>query len=290
VPFEQTEEGQRRESGAGLGLAISRDLANAMGGHIGVDGRAGGGSRFYFTVALPVISEQQAPLPVTQRIAGYRGARKRILVVDDQSENRQLLRQMLEPIGFEVVLAMGGEDAIRMAGEQRPHLVVMDLRMPGTNGFEAAHAIKRLPGSQSIALIAASASSADLERAQTDVAFSACLRKPFQTSELLDIMQRLLGLTWQYVEAHPEDAPAHSEAAGDEFVAPPRAPLEQMLELARLGMLIRVEQMAFDLERGDSRYRIFARRIHSLCRDFDEERLLELLQDCLGAQRDALAG
>ena len=199
APFEQTEDGQRRESGVGLGLAISQALARLMGGAIEFDTRPGGGSRFRFTVALPVVFEEQVPAPAQRPVVGYRGPRRCILVADDQEENRQLLRQMLQPFGFDVMLARDGQEAVAAARARRPDLIVMDLRMPGMNGFEAAAAIRTTPGLEAVPLVAASASTADLERAQADpAAFAMCLRKPFQTTDLLDIIERVLGLSWRY--------------------------------------------------------------------------------------------
>ncbi|MGH6631466.1 MAG: ATP-binding protein, partial [Burkholderiales bacterium] len=138
VPFEQAEAGQQRESGAGLGLAISRELARLMGGEIEMESSPGGGSRFRFAVSLPVVREQQTVAPVHERILGYLGRRRSILVADDQEDNRRLLRQILEPLGFEVVVAGGGHEAVARAQLRRVDLVVMDLRMPGIDGLEAA--------------------------------------------------------------------------------------------------------------------------------------------------------
>src|SRR5205814_2911634 len=126
---------------------------------------------------------------------GYEGRRLCVLAVDDQPENRMLLRQMLEPMGFEVMLAAHGQEAVAAARKRAPDLIVMDLRMPGTNGFDAAHAVRRTTGLHSVAIVAASASTADLERAEADRGnFAACLRKPFQTSDLLDVIGHVLGL------------------------------------------------------------------------------------------------
>ena len=287
APFEQSEEGQRRESGVGLGLAISQELAHLMGGRIDVDSRPGRGSRFRFTVALEVVRETQVSAPEQRPVVGYQGPRRSILVVDDQEENRRLLRQMLAPYGFDVPAAGDGSEALAMARERRPDLIVMDLRMPGMNGFDAATAIRALPGLQGVPLVAASASIADLERAQADPqTFAVCLRKPFQTTDLLEAIERVLGLVWRYGDT--DSAVEDVEPAG-ETVVPSARVLENLLELARLGKLVRVEQIALELERDDPRYGPFARRIHSLARRFDEERLIALLQESLEARHDAVS-
>ncbi len=292
VPFEQTEQGRRRESGVGLGLAISQELAHRMGGTIEVDSQPGSGSQFRFTVRLPLVEEQLSTAPARRHVVGYEGTRRTILVTDDQEENRQLLRRMLEPLGFDVALAGGGLEAVAASRQRRPDLVVMDLRMPQMNGFDAARTIRQSPGLESVPLVAASASSADLEHAEAEPStFVACLRKPFQTTDLIDAIQRILGLKWRYVEtARVEDggvAAAEQDRPDVPLVPPPQAVLEELLELARLGKLVRVEQMALELEQHPS-LRPFARRLYGLARCLDEERVVTLLEGCLGAQRDAV--
>jgi polar amino acid transport system substrate-binding protein len=288
APFEQAAGGQRRESGAGLGLAISRDLAKSMGGRIEVDSRPGGGSDFRCWLTLPVVHEQQAAAVEVARVVGYEGRRLCVLAVDDQPENRMLLRQTLEPIGFEVLLAADGEEAVAAARKRPPDLVVMDLRMPGTNGFDAAHAIRRTAGLHAVAIVAASASTADLERAEADQdTFFACLRKPFQTSELLDVIGHVLAPQWCYAKAGAAADAGMALPPQTELVAPARAVLEELLELARMGMLVRVEQIALDLERRDTRHQAFARRVYGLAHNFEEEALVALLQRCLGARSNA---
>jgi len=292
APFEQTEQGRKRESGVGLGLAISQELAHRMGGAIEADSQPGSGSQFRFTVLLPVVHEQLASAPARRHVVGYEGARRTILVADDQAENRQLLRRMLEPLGFDVALAGDGREVVTASHKRRPDLVVMDLRMPQMNGFEAARAIRQSPGLESVPLVAASASTADLEHAEADPnTFVACLRKPFQTSDLLDTIQRTLGLKWRHAETgHVESvgAPTAGQDLPDaQLVPPPRVMLEELLELARLGKLVRVEQIALELEQQEA-LRPFALRLYGLARRLDEERVVTLLEECLGAQRDAV--
>ena len=290
APFEQAEEGHKQESGVGLGLAITRELARLMGGDVGVDSQLGRGSQFRFTVKLPIAQTQHDVASLDERIVGYSGVRRSILVVDDQEENRRLLKQLLEPLGLEVMLADGGQEALTRARAHRPDLIVMDLRMPGMDGMEAARAIRNTPGLEHIAIVAASASSADLDRAEADpVTFIECLRKPFRTSELLDAIQASLALNWRYLEAElPAAGPAKED--NGETVLPPRAALEQLLDLARMGKLVRVEQMASDLKNQDARYASFSQRLYTLARGFEEERLVAMLEDCLETSRDDVAG
>jgi CheY-like chemotaxis protein len=217
---------------------------------------------------------------------GYEGRRRRILVADDHEENRQLVRQMLEPVGFDVEVASNGEEALAQADARAPDLVVMDLRMPGVNGFGAAEQMRTLPGLAGLPIVAASASSADLERAQADPSFALCLRKPFQAVELLDAIEHLLGLSWRYGDTAAE--PPRDQPAGVPLHLPPARVLGELLELARLGKLVRIEQRALELERSDPAYAAFAQRVHGLARNFEEDKLIALLQRWLGTPHDAV--
>jgi signal transduction histidine kinase/DNA-binding response OmpR family regulator len=287
APFEQAEPGRKRESGVGLGLAISQELAHLMGGDIQVESRPNAGSNFRFTVALPIVRGPMAVQPVNRQVIGYQGPTKSILVADDQQENRQLLQHLLEPLGFEVLPAAGGQEAVSSAQKRRPDLIVMDLRMPEMSGFEAAHAIHQSRALSNVPIVAASASTADLERAQADQkTFAACLRKPFEGIELLGIVGSLLNLTWRYEGAAGTDSASIAEPVETRPVAPPGAVLDELLQLARLGKLVRIEQIALRMERGEARYRPFARRLYALARDLDEDRLIALLQEAAGEQRD----
>jgi len=182
-------------------------------------------------------------------------------------------------------LASNGREAVAAARERRPDLVVMDLRMPQMDGFEAARAIRRTPELETVPVMAASASTADLEQAEADSrTFVACMRKPFQSNELVDAIQRILALEWLYSpadEGHMRRADRAASQADAPFVPPPRAVVEELLELARLGKFVRVEQIALDLERQDA-LRPFAQRLYGLARRLDEDELLALLEGCLG--------
>ncbi len=287
APFEQAQEGQMQESGAGLGLAITRELARLMGGDVEVQSQPGRGSQFRFTVELPVIPVRQHVVRSADPVVGYVGARKSILVVDDQEENRRLLQQLLEPLGFEVNLAADATEAINAARARHPDLIVMDLRMPGMDGVEAAHAIRQMPGLEKVFFLAASASNADLERAEADTAtFGACLRKPFRIRDLLDAIQRPLALTWRYAGAAESSAGDHVQAHPAECIVPERETLEELLDLARLGKLVRVQQIARELEQRDARHGAFAHRLYLLARGFEEEQLIAYINDSLEACSD----
>ena len=127
---------ERRYGGTGLGLAISRSLPHAMGHGIAVESRMGEGSTF--TIHLNAAPEggatTAAPAPRETGETVFEG--RRVLVIDDESDSRIVLRQYLEDFGCEVRTSDGGEDGIDQARAWRPDLVTLDLRLPGMAGEE----------------------------------------------------------------------------------------------------------------------------------------------------------
>jgi signal transduction histidine kinase len=156
-PFEQVGEIQRREGGTGLGLAISRQLAGLMGATIQVQSRLGQGACFWFEACFPLAQAPEADAgPAPADIRGYAGPRRRLLVVDDNPDNRDLLRDLLAPLGFEIETAGDGREAVRAAQVVAPDLVLMDLKMPVMDGHEATRLMRLIEPLKDTPIIAVS--------------------------------------------------------------------------------------------------------------------------------------
>ena len=130
-----------------------------MGSQIQVESEPGGGSTFWFTVDVPVVAQPViADALPAERIIGYEGERRHILVADDKSENRLVLLNMLQPLGFQVTLVEDGQALVEQTLTLRPDLIVTDLIMPIKTGLEAIQAIRQQPGFETIPIIVTSAS------------------------------------------------------------------------------------------------------------------------------------
>jgi two-component system sensor histidine kinase/response regulator len=155
--FEQAGQSlQRADGGAGLGLAIVSQIAARMGGEVGVEAAAGAGSTFWFTLRLQKLARKRSgQLPVEMPTAAAekterRRSDSRLLIVDDQRINRELILAMLETVDLRADCARSGEEAVAQATKKRYALILMDLQqLPQIDGIEATRRIRRLPAYES---------------------------------------------------------------------------------------------------------------------------------------------
>ncbi len=243
-PFQQVGDACKQQQGTGLGLAISAQLVRLMGSDLLVESRPGEGSHFWFDLALPVLSPNQQKATSEQHVIGFVESPKTILVVDDQEDNRRLAAEMLAPLGFTVLEAEDGEQAVTVA-QSPPDLILMDLKMPGMNGFEALRQIRALPQGNRIAMIACSASVfPEIQQRSREAGTDDFLAKPLQYEALLPAVQRHLGLTWQYAGPEPiaSDEP-------QELRLPDAALLADLRDMLRIGDILGIRERLDELER-----------------------------------------
>lgn len=195
--FEQASSGHNSDAGTGLGLYISREYARLMGGDLTVQSEPGAGSVFRLEVpvkasVLSAVALGGEEIPVLRRTPETPGYR--VLIVDDLADNREVLGQMLQTVGFEVQSAANGWEALRLAFAWQPQLILMDARMPEMDGFETIRCLRaRRTGPQpSIIMVSAAAFEED-RRAALAVGADDFVAKPFRDVELLEKIRSQLG-------------------------------------------------------------------------------------------------
>jgi len=276
-PFEQVSERSRRVEGSGLGLAISRQLVQLMGSDLQVKSEPNQGSLFSFEVALLVADEMLVDVepPPDQVITGYKGPQYTILVVDDISSNRNILVDMLTPLGFKTFEAEDGQVAVKKAEETLPDLILMDRRMPVMDGFEAMLQIRQISQLAQAPIIAVSASVSDEDRVLSqEVGFDAFLPKPVSWPSLASLLKRHLRLKWVYAEKG--EKPPKRRAVGD-LVPPPRDELIVLLDLAKQGDMRGIRDRADHIEVLGEQYHPFADQLRRMVNAFEDKALLNLI-------------
>lgn len=199
--FEPFVRGDSAQPGTGLGLYLTRRLVLLMGGSIQVSSQLGAGTLFQLRIpvktpeldAIPAFSSQQRVIGLAPDQPEYR-----ILIVDDQADNRLLLTKILAPLGFYLREAANGEEAIEIWASWRPQLILMDTRMPQMDGYRTVEQIKARSQQQRTIMIALTAGNLEVSRQNVLAEFDAVLRKPFPIERLLETIATYLGVRFRY--------------------------------------------------------------------------------------------
>ena len=201
-PFVQLTQENSDVKGTGLGLAISKSLIKLMGGGIHVSSILGVGSTFTIELRVPIASADNIVItektPPVKSIAPNQ-PQWRLLIVDDNFDNRLLLVRLLTSVGFEVREAENGQQAVNIFEQWQPHLIWMDMRMPVMDGYQATSKIRQLKGGDAVKIIALTASAfIDQHDSIINAGCDAVLHKPFHAPEIFAMLTKQLGVKFIY--------------------------------------------------------------------------------------------
>ena len=283
LPFEQVGDVKKQSEGTGLGLAISQKIVALMQSEIAIDSRAGVGSIFSFEVELPQAQNWTDSSRIIEQgtVLSYKGDDKyKILVVDDRWENRAVLVNLLEPIGFEMIEAADGKEGLDRALATAPDLILTDLAMPVMDGFEFLRQIRAHPQLRDAIVLVSSASVFELDRQKSlDAGGNDFLPKPVQADLLLGLLKKYLQLEWVYGET--VDAGEQAQQAMISKMQLPAIEILQLLnEQAEAGDLDAVIEIAEQIT-ANPEHAIFAKKILVLAEGFQVKELRALIQEHL---------
>jgi CheY-like chemotaxis protein len=270
-PFARGNSASHTAPGAGLGLTIAKMLTDLMGGEMTVASTPGAGSVFRMKLFLPEVHHVPAPAraAVNRPRRGYEGPRRKVLVVDNEEADRELLVQLLEPLGFELRTAASGHDALDLlAAGLRPDAILMDLAMPGIDGWETIRRLLRLDGLVAkVAVVSANAFDKNLDN-DAGVRAEDFILKPVRHSELLDWLERQLGLRWLESE---QPRPAAVAAAAPAWVWPEAASLLALQHAVQLGYYRGIMNQLDVIEAAQPACAAFTAAMRDLARQFQFE-------------------
>jgi len=276
---------QAEQAGTGLGLAITQQFVELLKGHISVSSELGKGT--IFKVAIPIIKlDKKNLLNITpqsnHKIIGLAPgqANYRVLIVEDQMENRLLLRRILESVGFQVIEAINGQQGLEQFKQCAPDFVWMDRRMPVMDGITATHKIRELAEGKNIPIVAVTASVFKQERyALLQAGVNEIVNKPFREEDIFNCMARYLDVKYQY-KTPETDTQATTLNALDALDAKQLSHLEKKWhhQLAAAANSLDVELSLEVIDQIQEAEPVIAEKLKQLIEQFNFEKIIELTE------------
>ena len=293
APFSQINPHSSNQEGTGLGLTISKNLAEQMGSQIYLKSTLGEGSAFWFDLDFP---RGETPMAMGNshdsnlNITGYTGQKRQILVVDDLDNNREVLVNFLHPLGFHVLEASSGEAAIALAHEHHPDGILLDLVMPEMDGWEVTRRLREEPLFQELPIVIVSASTLPADESQCyQAGANEFLPKPIGFGQLLRIIEKYLQLEWitadgttlsllnQPLLAPPVDAVDENPPV-ESLVIPSQEKLTQLLNLVMVGDIRGALSQVNDWQENEPQLTDFTQQVTQLAETCQLKKLKEFIR------------
>ncbi len=283
--FSQTCSGRKSGKGTGLGLSISHKFVQLMQGNIKVSSQLGIGTVFIFNiVAKPILEKKLSEQQIDKTVVGLvpNQPKYRILIADDDRENRQIVLQLLESIGLEIKEATNGQEAVAIWQSWQPHLIFMDIHMPLLDGYKASKKIKSQDKNKSTVIVALTASVLEEECSHIlSSGFDDFMRKPFRISDLLGRLAKHLSVIYTYQEtnilcSNSSTFPANStrvKLTSEDLEIMPEEWLNQISKAALTADYIVIQNLIRDIE---EEYQEIAAELNSWLQEFRMDKISDL--------------
>ena len=277
VPFEQVKWQKESEyGGTGLGLAITRRIIEQMQGTISVESEVGVGTTF--TIFIPYI-EIAAEVDVSQSrhtidTSAITFAPATILIADDIDYNREIVSTYLSDWEFTIHLTGDGKEALEKAREVVPDIILLDMKMPVMNGYEASRLMKEDASLEKVTVIAVTASALKQDEEVISKLCNGYLRKPVSRTNLIQELMKHLPHTIKEIE---REVPLE-ETLPAEIIFTPHDQTKKLLEATKKGSITDLKSAILEVREMDLKYHPFADRVEALTCKYQFEEIIQLLQ------------
>lgn len=281
APFERGALGiSQPQTGTGLGLTISKLLAGVMGGDIRVTSTVGKGSTFQVKMLLSEVTNPTRIKAINAPIYGYHGPRKTILITDDDPTHRDLLREVLAPLGFIILSAPDGATCLNLAQHCQPDMFLLDISMGETDGWSVAESL-RTAGHHNARILMISASALEAHGAPLAQPFhDGYLMKPIDVPRLLELIGQLLKIEWSYEPGPVQtiETEASTWSANDD-PAPPVQYVDELIDLGQIGYVTAIHLKLDQIDKDHPEHAAFVSQMRSLVERFDLGQYMATLQN-----------
>jgi len=273
-PFERARSVRARKTvGIGLGLTITRMLTETMGGEITVHSEPGRGSNFRVKLLLLEVAGPRTGPPVEHQVHGYVGPRRTLLTVDDDHVHRDLVRELLVPLGFVVLTAASGGECLKLAHQSRPDLVLLDVSMPDMDGWAVARRLRQMQPRPGIIMISANAAD-KLREVEPERLHDDYMLKPIEFRQLIDKIHTILDIEWTYQAS----ANIGTNAPRSLIAVPSAEQIDELVELGQIGYVRGIREKLANISCQSSEYQLFVAHMQSIVEMFDWKRYLTELE------------
>lgn len=272
-PFKQVGKQSKQIEGTGLGLAITKTLIEMMNGKLEVTSKLGVGSKFWFSIPLETCEQEDISVVKVAQPIGFKPKVTdfKVLIVDDRFDSRIILTRILMSLGFKVLEANNGEQALIKANEFNPDVIIMDMKMPIMDGLESTRQLRKQTKFENIPIIIMSANVfEDQQQAALDSGCNAFVEKPININNFLALLGKLCSLEWIYQTSETtESVPMEYPAAAE---------IEALYNLAKSGKIKAIIDKSESLSADDSKLETFSKKVTQLAKEFKLQELKEFLE------------
>ncbi len=276
-PFERGRSpGIRALPGTGLGLTITKLLTQIMGGEVLVRSEPGVGTTFTVRLFLSEAMHDALSADVPRHIRGYVGARRTLLLIDDDTAHVEIMGQLLRPLGFVVLSATNGRTGIAMARAQRPDLMMLDISMPDMTGWEVARELRSDPALTDQPILMVSANAHEHSQGGADTLHNGFIMKPLDMQLLLDALRNLLGISWLHEESNVANGTQGASVAV--LANDSRHHIDDLYQLGLIGHVRGIHAKLREIEIENVANKAIATQLREMVTNFDMKRYMSVIE------------